>query len=148
MENNLLKAYAEVDKILSFMETKYLEKVPKKMREIFKKEKLKGYEPNIDRKIPLEEQKLERKTLAILAMLNVNFWCENEEEKQELLRAYSNNDKNREEELRKRYNTDNIFNNKNKEIEYVTEQTAALIEYNKESFIKKLLNKIKRLFKR
>ena len=51
MENNLLKAYAEVDKILSFMEVKYVEKVPKKMREMFKNEKLQDYEPNIDKNI-------------------------------------------------------------------------------------------------
>ena len=103
MENDLYKDYAEVDKILSFMGFRYVEKVPKKMRDMFKNEKLQGYEPNIDKNIPLEEQKLERKTIAILAMLNLNYWCENEEEKQELIRAYSNNDKKRNEEIREIY---------------------------------------------
>lgn len=150
MENNLLKAYAEVDKILSFMEFKYVEKVPKKMREMFKNEKLQNYEPNIDKNIPLEEQKLERKTLAILAMLNLNYWCENEVEKQELIRAYSNNDKKRNEEIRERYNPDNIFKNKNKEreVEQIAEEITAIVKYKKENFIQKLLNKIKRLFKK
>lgn len=148
MENNLYKAYAEVDKILSFMGFRYVEKVPQKMREMFKNEKLQGYEPNIDKNIPLEEQKLERKTLAILAMLNLNYWCENEEKKQELIRAYSNNDKKRNEEIRKKYNPDNIFknNNKEREIEKITEEITAIVEYKKENFIQKLLNKIKRLF--
>ena len=150
MENNLLKAYSEKDKILSFMEIRYVEKVPKKMREMFKNEKLQDYEPNIDKNIPLEEQQLERKTLAILAMLNLNYWCENEEEKEELIRAYSNNDKKRNEELREKYNPDNIFKNKNKEreVEQITEEITAIAEYKKENFIKKLLNKIKRLFTR
>lgn len=150
MENNLLKAYSEVDKILSFMEIRYVEKVPKKMREMFKNEKLQDYEPNIDKNIPLEEQQLERKTLAILAMLNLNYWCENEEEKEELIRAYSNNDKKRNEELREKYNPDNIFKNKNKEreVEQITEEITAIAEYKKENFIKKLLNKIKILFTR
>ena len=150
MENNLLKAYAEVDKILSFMEVKYVEKVPKKMREMYKNEKLQGYEPNIDKNIPLEEQQLERKTLAILAMLNLNYWCENQEEKQELLRAYSDNDKKREEELREKYNPDNIFKNKNKEqdAEQETDKITSVVEYKEKNFIKKLLDKIKRLFRR
>ena len=150
MENNLLKAYSEVDKILSFMEIRYVEKVPKKMREMFKNEKLQDYEPNIDKNIPLEEQQLERKTLAILAMLNLNYWCENEEKKKELIRAYSNNDKKRNEELREKYNPDNIFKNKNKEreVEQITEEITAIAEYKKENFVKKLLNKIKRLFTR
>lgn len=148
MENNLLKAYSEVDKILSFMEIRYVEKVPKKMRDMFKNEKLQGYEPNIDKNIPLEEQKLERKTIAILAMLNLNYWCENEEEKKELIRAYSNNDKKRNEEIREKYNPDNIFKNKNKEkeVEQIAEEITAIVEYKKENFIQKLLNKIKRLF--
>ncbi len=150
MKNNLLKAYAEVDKILSFMEIKYVEKVPKKMREMFKNEKLQSYEPNIDKNIPLEEQQLERKTLAILAMLNLNYWCENQEEKQELLRAYSDNDKKREEELREKYNPDNIFKNKNKEqdAEQETDKITSVVEYKEKNFIKKLLDKIKRLFRR
>ena len=35
MENNIYKAYAEVDMILSFMEVKYVKKIPKRMRELF-----------------------------------------------------------------------------------------------------------------
>ena len=149
MENNLLKAYAEVDKILSFMEVKYVEKVPQKMREMFKNEKLQGCEPKIDKDLPLDQQNLQRKTLAILTLLNLNYWCENQEEKQELIKAYSENDRKREKEIREKYNPDNIFkkNNDVKKIEKVTEDVTSLIEYKEESFIKKLLNKIKRLFK-
>ena len=146
MENSLLRAYAEVDKILSFMQISYIEKVPKKLRELFKNEKLKDYDPNIDKNIPLNEQNLERKTYAILAMLNLHYWC-NDEEKQELLKAYSNNDKKREEELREKYNPDNIFKNRIKEPEQATEEVKALVEYKKENFIKKLINTIKRFFK-
>ena len=151
MENNLLKAYSEVDKILSFMEIRYVEKVPKKMREMFKNEKLQDYEPNIDKNIPLEEQQLERKTLAILAMLNLNYWCENEEEKEELIRAYSNNDKKRNEELREKYNPDNIFDHKQKERfveekEVITDEMA-MVEY-KESIFRKIINKILKIFQK
>ena len=150
MENNLLKAYAEVDKILSFMEVKYVEKVPQKMREMFKNEKLQGYEPKIDKNLPLDQQNLQRKTLAILTLLNLNYWCENQEEKQELIKTYSENDRKREKEIREKYNPDNIFNKNNdvKDIEKVTEDVRSLVKYKGESFIKKLLNKIKRLFKR
>ena len=150
MENDILKAYAEVDKILSYMEIKYVEKIPKKMRELFKSEKLQGYEPKIDKDLPLDQQNLQRKTLAILTLLNLNYWCENQEEKQELIKAYSENDKKREKEMREKYNPDNIFkkNNAAKEMEKVTEDVISLVEYKEESFIKKLLNKIKRLFKR
>ena len=150
MENDILKAYAEVDKILSYMEIKYVEKIHKKMKELFKSEKLQGYEPKIDKDLPLDQQNLQRKTLAILTLLNLNYWCESQEEKQELIKAYSENDKKREKEMREKYNPDNIFkkNNAAKEMEKVTEDVTLLVEYKEESFIKKLLNKIKRLFKR
>ena len=150
MENNLLKAYAEVDKILSFMEVKYVEKIPKKMRKMFKNEKLQDYEPNIDKNIPLEEQQLERKTFAILAMLNLNYWCENQEEKQELLRAYSDNDKKHREELEEKYNSDIFLKNKNKEqdVEKEKDKIVSVVEFKEKNFIKKLLDKIKMLFRR
>ena len=115
MENELLKAYAEVDKVLSFMENKYVEKIPSKMREMFKNEKLEGYNPVINPKVPLDEQDLQRKTLSILAMLNLNYWCESEKEKQELISLYAENDRKREEELREKYNPDNLFKNKSKD---------------------------------
>jgi len=146
MENNLFKAYAEVDKILSFMESRYVEKIPLKMREMFKNEKLKDYSPEINPKIPLDEQNLQRKTFAILAMLNLNYWCEDENEKQELIKIYAENDRKREEELREKYNPDNIF--KQKDVNSEINEVTAMVEYKRESFIKKLLNKIKNLFRK
>lgn len=149
MENNIYKAYAEVDKILSFMDTTYVEKIPKKMRDLFRNEKLQNYEPNIDPKISLDEQNLQKKTYAILAMLNLNYWCKDEEEKKELIKLYAENDRKREEELRERYNPDNIFKNKQKENILNTEETnTALIEYKESNFFKKIISKIMSLFKR
>ena len=150
MENDLFKAYAEVDKILSFMEFQYVKKVPIKMRELFRNNGLKGYEPMIDKNIPLDQQKLQRKTLAILALLNLNYWCENQEEKQKLIKAYSENDQKREKEIREKYNPDNIFKKSNtaKEMENVVDEVTTIVEYKEESLIKKLLKKIMKLFKR
>ena len=56
MENRreIAIAYAEVDKILSMMENKYVEKVPYKLRELFKDKKQKEYEPDIKLDISLD----------------------------------------------------------------------------------------------
>ena len=150
MENELLKAYAEVDVILSLMENTYVEKIPKSMIELFKKEKLQGYKPNINPKIPLDEQNLQKKTYAILAMLNLNYWCENEKEKQKLLALYSENDKKREEELRKKYNPDNLFNVKELhevKLEDEIQNNTSLIKYEEKSLIKRIINNIIIFFK-
>lgn len=153
MNSDLTKAYAEVDEILSFMEDVYIDKIPKKLRELFKNERLEDYKPNIDPKIPLDEQKLQKKTFSILAMLNLNYWCEDEKEKQDLIAIYAENDRKKEEELRKKYNPDNLFKKKETEqkIEEPQKNTAentALVEYKEEKFFEKLIKKIMSFFKR
>lgn len=148
MENNLSKAYAEVLLILSYMEQKYIDMIPKKLLELFDDEKDKNYQPNIIPNISLAEQNLQRKTLALLAMLNLNYWCEDEKEKQELIAIYAENDRKKEEELREKYNPDNLFKKKEKE-EKVEEpqESTALIEYKEEKFFKRLINKIISFFR-
>lgn len=84
MENSLSKAYAEVLLILAYMEQKYIDMIPKKLLELFGEGKDKNYRPNINPNISLAEQNLQRKTLALLAMLNLNYWCKDENEKQEI----------------------------------------------------------------
>ena len=151
MENNELSiAYAEVYEILSFMEPKYIDKIPLKLMEWFREEKLKDYKPNIEPTIPLDEQKLQKKTLIILAMLNINYWCEDENEKKELIKLYSENDKRKEEELRERYNPDNLFKKKGQIVEdnKINQEYTQLIEYKEQNIFKKILSKIMKLFKK
>lgn len=148
MENELLKAYAEVDEILANMESIYVEKIPKKIRELFSNNRLEGYTPNINSKIPLDEQNLQKKTYSILAMLNLNYWCENENEKQELIAIYAENDRKKEEELREKYNPDNLFKNKtNIRQQEEMDKGTALVEYKEEKFFKKIINKIMSFFR-
>ena len=131
------------------METQYVEKIPRKLREVFKNEKIQDYNPNIDPKIPLDEQNLQKKTFSILAMLNLNYWCEDEKEKQELIAIYAEKDRKKEEELREKYNPDNLFKKKEKEeIFEEPQESTALIEYKEEKFFKRLINKIMSFFRR
>lgn len=143
-------AYCEVDIILGQMEEEYVNKVPSELRKLFKEQKRMDYSPEIKEDIPLADQNLMRKTIAILAMLNLNYWCEDEKEKQDLIQMYSENDRKREEELREKYNPDNLFKKKDIEVEEVTENTESkeLIEYKKENFFKMILRKIFSIFKK
>lgn len=143
-------AYCEVDIILGQMEEEYVNKVPSELRKLFKEQKRMDYSPEIKADIPLADQNLMRKTIAILAMLNLNYWCEDEKEKQDLIQMYSENDKKREAELREKYNPDNLFKKKDIEVEEVTENTESkeLIEYKKENFFKMILRKIFSIFKK
>lgn len=139
MKNNEI-AYAEVDTILSLMDEEYVNRVPKKLRDIFKGEKSSDYKLSIDTSKSLNEQNLQRETMILLAMLCLNYWCDSEEEQQELIEAYSENEKKNEAEIREKYNPDNIFKS-NEQIH----ENQELLEYN-ESIIRRLWNKIKSFF--
>ena len=146
MKNNEI-AYTEVDTILSLMDEKYINKIPKNLRGIFKEEKSFDYKPNIDPKKSLNEQNLQRETLVILAILSLNYWCESEEEKQKLIKAYSENEKKNETEIKEKYNPDYIFKNNimlNRE-KTENQKEIQMVEY-KESFLKKLWNKLRSFF--
>lgn len=141
------QAYSEVNTFLELIGEEMKNKIPVKLRKFFKREMDKNYIPTINANIPIKEQNLKRKTIAIIAGLNLQYWCK-EERKQELLKIYSNNEKKYQEELREKYNPDNVFKKhiQEKEIdEKIIENKSALIEY-KESIFKKLVNKIKNIF--
>ena len=91
--------------------------------------------------------------MSFLTILNLNYWCDSENEKEEILTALSKNDKlekKDQEELQERYNPDNIFKKKNELKEQITDnsENMQLIEYKEQGFIKKLLHKIMSFFKK
>jgi restriction endonuclease Mrr len=145
--DNML-AYSEIDEILNLLEDKYKEKIPENVRNFFKEERNNDYIPKIDTKKPLIEQNLKRETLILLAILNLNYWCENEEEKQEFLNQLAENEK-RKKELEEKYNPDNLFKNKakNSNANNLYEENLQMIEYKKPNFIQRLLDKIVKFFK-
>ena len=150
MEDSLSKAYAEVLLILSYMEQKYIDMIPKKLLELFNEEKDKNYQPNINPNISLAGQNLQRKTLALLAMLNLNYWCKDENEKKELLKMYSENDKKIEAEMRERYNPDNLFKKREKveQNNDIKQEKTELIEYKEINIFRKILDRIMQFLKK
>lgn len=140
MNNDIASAYSEIDEILSKMEDRYVNKIPDKIRELIKKEKNNNYHPNIEFSEEILDNKLQRKTIAILAWLNLNYWCDDEEEKEKLIAIYHENDIIKDRELREKYNPDNLFKRKTKEEKT---ENVAIIEH-KEFAFAKILNRIKR----
>ena len=127
MSSEQMKAYTEVLAIINYMEAKYKEKIPKKLIDFFERNSAKEYKFKLDLYIPLRQQKLNSKTLALLAMINLNYWCETEEEKKELMEIYSKNEKIYKEELREKYNLANILNkDKQEEIIDVKDETSMI----------------------
>lgn len=152
MNKELSVVYAEIDEILKNMDEKYVEKIPQKLRDIITNEKSLEYTPNINIDIDLNKQGLQRKTLVMLAMFNLNYWCENEEEKNNLMLLYSDNDR-KFEELLPKYGAEDLFKKKEvvqEEEEIIGQniQNVQMVEYKKENFFQKIIGKIINVFKR
>lgn len=145
---NSFLAYSEVYKILNLLEDEYKERVPKKLIEFFEEERDKEYSPIIDVNIPLDKQNLKRETMVLLAILNLKYWCDSEEEKQEILNGFAENEKLKQlakKELAEKYNPDNLFKKKEN---FDTTTEVSMIEYKELNFIQKIISKIRRLFRR
>ena len=147
MERSVMMAYTEVDRILNLMDEQYQKKIPEKLRKLISESKLNDYDVIINPKIPLKEQKISRKALSILAVLNYNYWCVGESKKQKLIEKYIKNEKIKQEKLRELYNPDNLFNNKNEFSKQNIENKQLIVYNKKENVIIKIFNKIKKLLK-
>lgn len=147
ISNETKQAYSEIDEFLELVNEKTRNQIPIKLRNYFKEEKDTLYHKGINPNIPLENQNLKRETLAIIALLNLQYWCKDEAEKKRLLEIYSENQKNYEQELKEKYNSDNVFN-KN-----IKEDSSCEVKQNNQSLIVpqesiNIFKRIARFFKR
>lgn len=140
------KAYTEVDNFIELLDEYHKNKIPKKLREFFKNEKEEKYIKNIYRNIPIKEQNLLQETLSLIAFLNLQYWCDDEEERKRLRKIYTENEKTSMKQMRLKYDINNIFKERRKEvIEEETKDNVAMIRY-KDSLIQRIINKIKKIF--
>lgn len=141
-------AYAEVIEVLDNMSFEDRNKIPKKVYDFFIEKSSKDYIKHLNNNISLCNQEIREDTKEILAILLTNYWCKTENEKNQLLKLFRDNELKYQEELREKYNPDNIFKKRNQEneIEEISIQNeVALVEY-KESILKKIIDKIKNIF--
>ena len=137
--SNLKKAFSEVDMILDLIDSEMKNKVSANFIKFIKEEKDNNYKPNINPELPLEEQNILPETIDILALLKLNYWC-NEEEKKELLKVLNKNEQQFQKEAKEKYDIDKLFKtNKTKEIINLPEKVES------ENFIKKLIKFIKNI---
>lgn len=136
-------AYSEVYEIINLIGEEYKNKIPTELLQMIDEERDKEYTPSINTKRPLNEQNIHQRTYDILGVLQLNYWCNDKNKKEELIKKFNDNDKKRENEVYEKYNPNNIF--KKNKIKEKNEQVIKLIKY-KETPLKKILNKILRFF--
>lgn len=139
------EAIVEVLDILNHSDDNIIEKIPKKLIKFWKRNKSTTYKPNLDHSKSISEMELKNKTKSIITMIYLNYLC-NDAEKNNIKLILKDNEEKYQQELREKYNPDNMFKNK-KEDSIVKEETQALVEYKERTFIQKFFDKIKSLFK-
>ena len=143
------KAYSEVYSFINALGEKYKEKIPSTIYKTIEENRDKEYNPIIKSNQEITKDLLSHEALALIAALNLQYWCENEEEKQELKKAYISNTKKEEE----RYSYENLFRNKkqqvieNKQEDKQVNSNAMMIEY-KERIFRRIFKALRNFFKR
>lgn len=148
MDVQTQEIYSEVYSILNLLGKSYIKKLPVSLFNMIKEEKRQDYNPKYDSKINLEQQNIKRETLSMIALFHLNYWCNSDEEKNELKTLFKTNEEKHQAEIREKYNPDNLFKKHSLEQEeYAVTNEVAMVEY-KEPLFKRFINKIKKIFHR
>lgn len=130
--------------ILKHMDKSYTDKIPKKFKDFLEKNKSDSYIPHLDYSKKIKEMNLKEKTKDILATIYMNYWCD-AEQKENYIKTLKQNEEKYQEELKEKYNPDNIFKNKTQKTiqqEQPVQEDVDLVEV-KESFFTKFIKKLK-----
>ena len=146
------EALTQVLCVLEHTDSTAVNKIPIKIINFIKCNCSKEYKVNFDYSKPVKELNLTPKAQAFLGMIYLNYWADNEK-KIDFRRKIRQNEIKHQENLREKYNPDNIFKNNNKTQDIVQDNISnevisdnfSLVEC-KESILKKIINKIKSIF--
>ncbi len=143
--------YSEVYSILNLLGNNYIAKLPKSLFKMIEEEKSSTYNPQYSEDKSLNEQNIKRESLSMIALFHLNYWCNSNEEKEQLKQLFKNNEEKHQAEIRAKYNPDNLF--KNRKQENTTESQpfindVAIVKYKEKNFLQKIFDKIKYLFKK
>lgn len=138
--------YSEVYDILNILGTDYIEKIPQELYTHIEKERNKSKINSFSIDKSIENQNIGDETLDFIAYLNLQYWTTKEERKR-LIKKYSENDVRTEQELQKKYNSDNIFKESVNTPKEMNKTQTELIEY-KQNIFTRIKNWIKKAWRK
>jgi len=98
------KIYSEGYAVILALGEDYIKRLPSDVFEFIKSKSESSYMPKIENK-PINEQGLSEETMAMLAMLRLNYWCDSAQEKSEFLQYLETNEEKLKEILMKTAST-------------------------------------------
>ena len=144
---NYPNAYKEVYVILSSMSKEDIDKIPKDFMDMIKNNMNDEYEFEIYDDIGFDEQILLQETKTILAYIFMNYW--GTEEQKEKIKTRFAQELIEEENLKKKYYSNDLFSNKNGKVQNVKkEESMQMVEYKEKNIFTRILDSIKNILKR
>ena len=141
LDNRYKSAFKEVSEILKYMDEELVNKIPTKFITFLQENMSKEYDFKINENVALEKQNISREAENILALLYRNYWA-TEEEKQEFARLDEQERKSNDEKLQK------IFKNTINEFDKEENKDTQIVNVNNDNFFKKIINKLKKFFRK
>lgn len=140
-------AYTEVYEILSCLNNEEYLKIPKELIEVFEENRNLEYEYEINDEQDLSKQPMLKETKAILLNIFRDYLATPEQNQK--IKQWLQEDRVYLEKKKQEQYSSNIFEDikKDEEIYYEKAETLLPVEIKKQSIFKKIINKIKRIFK-
>lgn len=139
---NTSKVYSEVYEFINSLGNEYKNKLPKRIYLTIQNNRDKNYIPKYETNQSVASNTFSKEALALISALNLQYWCEDAEEKERLKKVYTENQKLENE----KYSYENLFKNNKMEKQVQKEQQSEnvqMIEYKEENVFRKVFNKIK-----
>lgn len=116
--NAYAKTYTEILEIINFMGDRYRKKTPQKLLDFFEENKDKNYIYKINEINDDVTRNFSKETLGLLSLMEYKYWA-SDSEKELLKKSLIENEKKYQEELRKKYNPDNLFKREQRDGSFV-----------------------------
>ncbi len=128
-----------------------LNKIPSKFIKFLNDNSSKNYDCDFDYNKPLKELNISEEARGIIAMICLNYWCITDEQKEKFKRHLTKNELKFQEEIRRKYNPDNLFKNKverKNAVDTVKIEHKELIEYKEQTWYHQIFDKLLNIFRK
>ena len=143
------EAAVEVLDILNHTNKEDVARIPQSFIKFLTNISSKTYKVKFDHEQPINGLNLKKQTKELLGFIYITWWCDKEEREKYKKLIHESNIKN--EEIKEKYNVNDIFKNKKENQEHKIIQNenvmkTSIAEYKKENIFKRVLNKILSFF--
>ena len=143
------EAAVEVLDILNHTNKEDVARIPQSFIKFLTNISSKSYKVKFNHEHPINGLNLKKQTRELLGFIYITWWCDKEEREKYKKLIQESNIKN--EEIKEKYNVNDIFKNKKEKQEHKIIQNenvmkTSIAEYKKENIFKRVLNKILSFF--